>query len=241
MEKKVKYKILILMLIFVFFLLSFITTTNISGFLTMNNKTDSPKYDEIATAPVKQKTNFVDNLKAKYKNNDIVGKIAIPGTDIDEIVLQSNDNQYYLDHDINKKTDKKGSIFLDFRANINNSKKIIIYGHNSQTYNIPFHELEKYYSKDFYQTHQYVEITTNYGTNKYQIFSVYVENKDWSYLNMFSENWQNHYQKIKDKSWYDTGVDINENDETLIIQTCSFYSKYKNDARKYIIIAAKKV
>ena len=50
-----------------------------------------------------------------------------------------------------------------------------------------------------------------------------------------------HYQKLKNKSFYDTGINVNANDNLLIIQTCSNlkeYSKYKN---KYMLVIAKEI
>ena len=34
---------------------------------------------------------------------------------------------------------------------------------------------------------------------------------------------------------------VNENDEILILQTCSFHKNYKNDSHKYLLVIAKKI
>ena len=46
---------------------------------------------------------------------------------------------------------------------------------------------------------------------------------------------------LKDKSFYDTGVDINSTDEILILQTCSHHKDYKKYKKKYLLIVAKKI
>ena len=53
--------------------------------------------------------------------------------------------------------------------------------------------------------------------------------------------WLNHLQKLKNKSWYQTNVDVNENDEILILQTCSFHQNFKQYKNKYLLVIAKKI
>ena len=97
----------------------------------------------------------------------------------------------------------------------------------------------------FYQNHQFIELEDDYGISKYQIFSVYVEATDWNYYQGFNFNdkkmWLNHLQKLKNKSWYQTNVDVNENDEILILQTCSFHQNFKQYKNKYLLVIAKKI
>lgn len=61
------------------------------------------------------------------------------------------------------------------------------------------------------------------------------------YLNFSSNKWYEHLKQLKDKSWYDTGVTINKDDEILILQTCSFHQNYQKYSNKYLLVIAKKV
>ena len=102
--------------------------------------------------------------------------------------------------------------------------------------------MENYYDEEFYEKHKYIEIVTNKKVKKYEIFSVYVETSNWDYMNIDFENeidWYNHLKELKEKSWYDTGVDVSENDEVLILQTCSHHKDYKNYDKKYLLIIAR--
>ena len=185
----------------------------------------------------------VKKLQEENNNKDIVGYLTIPGTNISEPVLQSDDNEFYLSHGINKNKNIVGSVYLDYRVKINEGKKNLIYSHNSSSLIVPFKELEKYYDEDFYKEHQFIFLEDTNSKQRYQIFSVFVETKDWSYMKVdFSnEDFLSHIKTLKEKSWYDTGVTIEESDEVLILQTCSHHKKYSKYKNKYLLVIAKKV
>ena len=225
---------------------SLITASKLSGSAKFISESEVTKYDLVASIPYKyKKTSKIASLQEQYQNPDIVGIVRIPQTSINEIVLQGNDNTYYLSHDINKNKTIAGSTYLDTRSNFQNGRKNIIYSHNSPTLPLPFHELENYYNEEFYQSHQYIELEDDYGLNKYQIFSVYVEATDWSYYQKFTfateQEWLSHLQQLKNKSWYQTNVDVNATDEILILQTCSFHENFQQYQNKYLLVIAKKI
>ena len=45
----------------------------------------------------------------------------------------------------------------------------------------------------------------------------------------------------KDKSLYDTGKELNQDDEILILQTCSNHEDYKNYDKKYLLIISRRI
>ena len=189
------------------------------------------------------KENLIEELQKEYNNEEIVGVLKIEGTSINEIIVQSEDNEFYLNHGIDKKKKRAGSTFLDYRVEINEGRKNLIYSHNSDTVDVPFKELENYYEQDYYKEHQFIKLIDKDSTTKYQIFSVFVETVDWSYMKLeFSDKeWLKHLQKLKENSWYDTGVEINKKDDILILQTCSHHKNYKKLDKKYLLVIAKKI
>jgi len=178
------------------------------------------------------KANEINDLiyfKEYFSNNDIIGSLKIKGTNITTLLVKGKDNKYYLNHSIYKKEDIKGSIFVDYRTNLN-SNQINIYGHNSKKYNLMFKELEKYKNKEFYDEHKIIEIWDGIYTYKYKVFSVKIVNKKSNHMNMkISDN-----IKEFNKSIYDTGDFANKNDKILILQTCNY--KPKNT---YLLVIAK--
>lgn len=186
----------------------------------------------------------INVLKEKYGNDDIKGLLYIPKTNIKEPITQSTDNDYYLKHDLYRNYEIQGTVFLDYRVKINEGRKNLIYSHNSHTIDVPFRELEGYYDKSYYDNHKYIYLKSEQETAKYQVFSIYVETSDWSYTRLTfetDEDWLNHLKQLKSKSWYETDVNIDENDQILILQTCSNLEKYENYDNKYLLIISKKV
>ena len=185
------------------------------------SKEDEAKYD----------LNYFRNY---YSNNDIIGSIKINGTKIDNLIVKTTNNKYYLNHSLRKEYDERGSIFLDYRTNLN-SKQLNIYGHNSNVYDLPFKELEKYLDKEFYNSHKYVEIWNGEETIYYEIFSVQIVTNDYEHMNLFPSNLEPHLNKLNE-SIYDTGVKATIDDQILVLQTCSY-----NPKNSLIIVNSKKV
>ncbi|MGM9881882.1 MAG: class B sortase [Bacilli bacterium] len=199
-----------------------------------NNNVNNPTYYK----------EIINNARDEYNNNEVVGILEIDNTDYVVPIMQSDDNEYYLNHTPDGKENFMGSIYLDYRVDIDSSKKLLIYGHNSSNIDMPFKILEEFYDKDYYDNHKYVEITTSNTKKKYEIFSVYVETSDFSYMNINFENdddYLNHIEKLKSKSMYDTGVTLSKDDEILILQTCSEHPDYRNYQKKYLLIILRRV
>ena len=210
---------------------------------------DDKVVDKVITAN-KEKVSDVEQLneileiRKDYNNEDVIGKISISDTNIDEVVFQSSNNSYYLNHNGYKKYDQYGEVFADYRIDFDTSKKILIFGHNSSRIKTPFSNLEKYYDKSYYDNHKYITLTLENEVRTYAIFSAYVETSDWSYMNLkfnSTTDWYNHILKLKNNSSYDTGVDVEENDEILILQTCSYNQNYKDYDKKYLLIVSRRV
>lgn len=200
---------------------------------TNNNVNNPINYEEV-----------INKLKNEYNNEDIKGILEIDNTDYIVPVLQSTDNDYYLNHDAYGNRNGMGSIYLDFRVDIDTSRKLLIYGHNSSNIDMPFKILEEFYDKDYYDNHKYMWITTSTTKRKYEVFSVYVETEDYSYMNVNfvdDEDYLNHITKLKEKSMYDTDIELSSDDEILILQTCSTHKDYSNYQKKYLLIILRRV
>lgn len=185
----------------------------------------------------------IENLRKKYNNNDIVGQIEILNTDFKEPLLQSKDNNYYLRRSPYKNYDVNGSIFLDYRTKVND-QKLIVYGHNDAYLDMPFDILENYYNYDYLKNHKYVQIKTyDNKIRKYELFSIYIEPMDFSYMkvDLDPNEYNEHLKYLKNKSMYNVDTNINDNDNILILQTCSAHKDYQKYSKKFLILAFKEV
>ena len=209
-----------------------------------NYKVEVAKSIALIEQRVDDEKKIIDELKHTYNNDEIVGILEIENTDLKVPIVQSQDNKKYLTKDILGNKNRSGTPFLDYRVDINDSNKLLIYGHNSSNKEVPFTRLENYYDKDYFDNHRYITLKTDEKIVKYEIFSVYVETGDWSYMKVKFENeeeWFEHLKMLKNKSLYGTGVDIDKSDQILILQTCSRKQEYKKYKYKYLLIISRRV
>ena len=226
------------------------SSNNKNGTSEVDDKGGNGKDDKGGRVPTDAKDDSshkekIEMLKDAYDNEEVVGVVSVPGTSIDVVVVQHEDNEYYLTHNADNTEKIEGSVYLDDRSDINRGKKNIIYGHNGDdsTMNVPFSELEKYYDKTFFDNHQYITLEDEDGVGTYQIFSVYVETDsiDYTYMNYTNEAWAEHVANLKNKSLYNTNVNVDASDELLILQTCSHKAEYQKYKDRYLLVVAKRV
>lgn len=180
-------------------------------------------------------------LQKKYNNDDIKAILKI---DKEYPVAQTVDNDFYLNHNYYRNYDVVGSIFLDYRADLEHSDKLLVYGHSSNMVHVDFNVLEKYYEKSYYENNKYITLETLNNIYTYEIFSVYVETSDFTYMNMNFDNKEDyfmHIKKLKEKSMYPTDVNLNGDDNILILQTCSNHKDYQKYSKKYLLVIARRV
>lgn len=188
---------------------------------------------------IKSNFNYVDIAKKKYNNDDIVGRLFIESVDIDVPIVQSTDNNFYLDHDEYGNKNTVGSIFLDYRNNIDIDRKLLIFGHNSRTISTEFKKMEKFLSSSFFNEldNRKLLIETSNKISIYDISSVVIVTDDFQHMKLsFSqEEWKKHIDWINKSSLYSV-TGLSYDDDILIMQTC-FYEP--DDS--YLLIVAKKI
>lgn len=180
---------------------------------------------------VEEGRNLQEEIKAINENySDAIAWIKVPGTSIDTVVFQSDNNDRYLRNDRDNNSTMWGETFMDYRCNIDNmtdKSHFIIYGHNTET-DDHFTPLLNYKNKEFFNEHQIIEMSTLKGNYRWQIFTVYVTDTDFFYIDTnFAD--ANEYKEflntVKSKSMYDTNQDITENDTILTLSTCDYTRK----------------
>ena len=130
----------------------------------------------------------ISQLQSDYKNADIIAFLEIPEVMTIPIV-KTYDNNYYLTHRLDHSTNVKGTPFMDYRVK-EGDKKILIYGHSAYDYDteMPFRQLYKYDDLEFYKTHPKMYLYFKEKKYTYDIFSIYLEKKDFDYVNINSFN-----------------------------------------------------
>jgi len=173
------------------------------------------------------------------KNPDTVGWIKVNGTKVNYPVVQTTNNDYYLNHAFNKTRNAGGWIYADFRSDfVNFGKNTIIYAHNL-TNRTMFGSLVETQKSYWYTNpdNKYIKISTPTSNTVWAIFSTYTIEPTTDYLrtNFESKNYQEFLNTMKARSIYNFGVDVSEADKILTLSTC-------NDAgTKRIVVQAKMV
>ena len=187
----------------------------------------------------------------KYKklfsqNKSLIGWIKIDDTNIDYPVMQTVNNEYYLDHNYNQQYDKNGSIFLDKDCDITNpGTNMIIYGHHMKSGKM-FGNLKLYSNKDYYEKHRMIQFDTIYEEGRYEVMYVfrsriYNENEIvFKYYQFFDvatpEEFDSNMAEMEKIALYDTGVTAKYGDKLITLSTCD---NSEQDGR--FVVVAKKI
>jgi sortase B len=157
-------------------------------------------------------------------NKDIVGWIKIDDTKIDYPVVQGKDNEFYLHHDINKKKNVAGSIFMDYRNKVGEyNRNIILYGHDMKNKTM-FADLVAYESRWNFENKATIEFDTVYGDGKWVIFSAYTSDSSFDYIKTdfaSDKEYQAFLDTVKGKSLHHSDVEVTAQDTILTLSTCS--------------------
>ena len=175
--------------------------------------------------------NFSEELIKR--NEDYKMWIEVPNTNINYPVVQGKDNDFYLNHDFNKKESSSGAIFIDYKNNIDKDKNIIIYGHNMKNKSM-FQNLMKFKDEEFWKENKEIILTIDGKRYEYEIFSSYISNSEDMNLKTNFENddeYLKYIDDIKKKSIFHRDIDIKSNDRIITLSTCSYE---EDDARMII-------
>lgn len=184
------------------------------------------KKDGKETLPIK-----VDFKVLKQKNKDIIGWIYLEDSIINYPVLQSNNNDYYLHRLINGKYNPAGSLFMDYRCDYKlTDRNTIIYGHNMKS-DTMFGTLQKYKKQEYYEKNKNIYYFTPEKNYIIKLFAGCTIPSESDIYNL-NELTQNRISKLIEKSDFKSDIVVTEEDNIMILSTCS----YEYDGARYIVM-----
>ena len=167
----------------------------------------------------------VDFKELLAKNKDTVGWINVNNTNINYPIVQTSNNDYYLNHSYDKKYNEAGWVFLDYRNKSNlDNKNSIIYAHSRLDKSM-FGSLSKTLKQAWYtnKDNHIIRISTPTENTLWQIFSVYTIPEENYYITTSFNN-DSEYQKfldtIKGRSRYNFNTSLTTSDKILTLSTC---------------------
>lgn len=206
----------------------------------------------------------------KLNTEDIVGWITIDGYGdeeplVDDIIMQGNDNDFYLTHNSRGESSRAGALYIDYRCKLTSdetSANIVVYGHNMLDVNpsldyfgvlLQYFNYNKFHSDKtditFYKQHPTITFSSLYDTTEYKIFGGIMVNTSDTAGEVFKyHNVHNFANKdafdtfcadILDRSCFiNPDVDLRYGDELLTLSTCIY--GYGNTADSRFVIFARK-
>lgn len=214
--------------------------------ITNTTTTETTTETSAETEPTSQPPVMLDRFTETVKKYpDVAGHITVPNTNVDYDFVQTVDNDFYMYRDIDGNDDIHGTIFLDYRCNLNDynksqSNNIILHGHNMADLSM-FGSLKNYKIKhsntagfDFYCENPTFTFSNLYEEYTYKIFSIFViEVEPYQTRDGIIFDYHNYIKFVGDYSfdkWIEninarneiiTDVDVNEDDHFLTLNTCS--------------------
>ena len=163
----------------------------------------------------------------KELNDETVGWLNVPGTNIDYPVVKAKDNAYYLRHNFKKEKDYNGWVFMNYLNSAEMlDKNTIIFAHNRYYSNIMFGTLNKVGKKAWYQNIKDNLITYSDINKemKWEVFAAYTVPVTDDYLETnFStdEDFNNFIKMIRSRSVISSDLEIKSTDKILTLSTCA--------------------
>ena len=173
-------------------------------------------------------------------NSDVRAWIDIPGTDVSYPVVQTADDEYYLSHSFDGRSNRAGSIFLDSRSDSSlTGRNTVIYGHRMNNGSM-FGSLNRLSGAAYRREHEYIHLYIPGAALPltYQIFATWESPSsldslayqvDFPDADAYSE-WLN---DLESRSFL-TDLTLSPDDQILTLSTC-----VRGDGDTRFIVAAR--
>lgn len=182
-----------------------------------------PKEKEVA----KDEPLLVDMKGFLEKNSDSKFVLDFPKFNIKNVVVQTNNNDYYLTRDFNRQYNIAGWLFLDYRNALNGEdKNLIVYGHNMRDGKTMLSPLVNMVNINFINgmsdEDKIIHIYDDKKNEKYKIFSVYQDRDQNISLRVpvSDEEFKQYALNMQRKSIYNFNENISDIKKMLTIATC---------------------
>ncbi len=199
-----------------------------------------------------------EDLKQAYAvNNNLVGWLSIPGTEIDTAILQGKDNSHYLTYDFYERYTTEttgtnyGNLYLDYRCSNTDqvSKNMVIHGHTTgRASGIPkqaFRSLYDYRDMNHFIKNPIIKYQTLNAEYTYKICAVFLSTTqraddngymfNYIYPDMSDNNMVGYIEQVQQRMLYETGVSLEPTDKVITLSTCIYDYGASVDTRLVIV------
>ena len=178
---------------------------------------------------------------AHAANSDVVGWLTLDGCEINDRVMQSTDNAFYLRRNEEGRYSVWGCYFMDY-INIHSGSNLydrvtIIYGHSSgnSSNGNKFSKIKRYRDENFAKEHPVITLSLLYREMKWEVFACSDVPITINYIDPdpSEKTFRETISYLISNSYVDFGVDVKDDDKILILSTCTSdeYVRYVLAAR----------
>ena len=149
-----------------------------------------------------------------------------PDSPIDYPVVQCGNNDYYLNHLFNRKSNPAGTLFMDYR-NLTDFRdpNTLIYGHHMRDGSM-FHSLTQYDTEGYFDAHPFMVFVDKDEIYVVEVFAGYVtDSRDHCYTIALSDwkDMRNFTRAALKKSYFDAHVVFDWlRDHMVTLSTCAY-------------------
>lgn len=169
-------------------------------------------------------TQRVDFEELQKISKDAVAWIYIPGTEIDYVIAQTDNNSYYLDSQLNGEHSASGTLFMDYRNAPDLSDwNTLIYGHHMKNGTM-FGSLKNYKGQEYYESHPVVYLYTPKHNYKVELIAAYTTDTDDSIYTIprTKEERDKIVENAIEKSDFKADVSVENEDRLVTLSTCAY-------------------
>ena len=226
-----------------------------------NNKNDKGDKEEDKTltpeeqwAKIKEEypnVLFPATIQLKYaklygENQDFVGYLSAEGVGLNLPVVQTTNDETYLNKNFYGSTTKYGCPFVTHLNNISYNHldmNTVIFGHHMNNGTI-FGALDKYKTLAGYKSAPVITFNTLYKDYQWKVIGAFLTNGypkgdngyifPYYFTNLSSTSKMSAYlSELAQRSLYDTGVDVLPTDKLLTLSTCA----HEFDDARFVVVA----
>ena len=173
------------------------------------------------------------------------GLLRVPGTTINNSVLQSHDNMTYLRTNEAREYDIYGCYFADWECSVgereNFSPNTVIYGHSDLKDNPEgprFSQLFRFTDPEFAAKTPVIRFSTIQDYMEWEIFAVFYTRTDFDYISAEPEGGAEALAKAAmERSIYDYGVTVGPEDHILTLSTCTVKEGAEDRSQRLVVMA----
>ena len=180
---------------------------------------------------------FPVDLQLKYAklyatNQDFVGYLSAEGVKLSLPIVQTDNDEDYMNKNFYGKSTKYGCPFVTHLNNITElDMNTVIFGHHMNDGTV-FGALDRYKSIDGFKAAPVISFNTMYKDYQWKVIAAFITNAyekdDNGYIFRYyftslssEERYAAFLNELSQRSLYDTGVDVLPTDKILTLSTCS--------------------